>query len=261
METAFKSAENRGAVWDRKRPISDSGGWQALPQPAREVRQAKTPPPKPAGPNLPNRHQSERPTPFQRGAVVLVTGTELPRIAQPHVGTTANLGVQPGFHHRRIAGNRSPRHRERIARVERDPRRWVHVAKGMAPAGAGGESALDVAQHQRLAAAQAERAGGGAVALAGARQRGATAAFLKCTAAQIGPGQARIGFQGEGITRLQRPTQFSEYLRGTGAVIGAQRLIEAADRHTPFAVDVVPGVGPAQQQIELAGAGVKGLAP
>lgn len=94
----------------------------------------------------------------------------------------------------------------------------------MAPAGAGGESALEVALHQRLAAAQAQRAGGGAVALAGTRQRGAAAAFLKRTAAQIGPGQTRIGFQGEGITRLQRPAQLSEYLRGAGAVIGAQRL-------------------------------------
>lgn len=138
--------------------------------------------------------------------MVLIAGTELPCIAQPDGSATADLGVQPRFQHGGIAGNRSPRHRERIARVECHPRRRVHVAERMAPAGADAEIALEAAQYQRLAATQAQRAGGGAVALAGARQRDAAAVFLKRTAAQIGPGEARLGFQGERIHPPSMPS-------------------------------------------------------
>lgn len=60
---------------------------------------------------------------------------------------------------------------------------------------------------QRLAVALAQRAH---VSLVSVRERGAAAAFLARAAAQIGPGEAGVRFQGERLPNGHGITQFSD---------------------------------------------------
>ncbi|MNK93940.1 hypothetical protein D3C87_1141250 [compost metagenome] len=107
---------------------------------------------------------------------------------------------------------------------------------------------------------QAQRGGGHAVAAAFAAQRRVAARFGEAARAQVAVVGADEGFERDSVVQRHGIAEFGEDLAGAGAVAGLQGLVQARGGSAALGVQVVPGIGGAQAQVDLAGAGLEGFA-
>ncbi|KAG0945198.1 hypothetical protein G6F31_014491 [Rhizopus arrhizus] len=126
----------------------------------------------------------------------------------------------------------------------------------MAPAQGRGQAARGNVRTELPRAAQAHRRAGHVIGVSGAVQGGRATRFLEVARTQLVPGQAGVGFDGVGIAQRQVVAQFGEHLRRRRAIGRLKPLVQAAGRHVALGVDVVPGVGRARHEPEMARTGL-----
>ncbi|MNS97941.1 hypothetical protein D3C72_1322900 [compost metagenome] len=123
----------------------------------------------------------------------------------------------------------------------------------MAPSQRRSQTARCAVRTELPGAAQAQRGAGHIVGCARPVQGRRTTRFLEVARAQLVPGQTGVGLDAGHVVQRQLVAQFREHLRRRGVIRRLQPLVQAAGRDVAFRVDVVPGVGRAGHEADVAG--------